>query len=260
MDAAEVDAFRSRVGAQMTELLKGFPAKVAELEALLEDPVFAVGPEELRAPLDIPLPDPAQKKKKKEKDEEEEAGLPGPGARPGRGRTGGDAPGPGGAPGPLRRAPRRPAEEHGEAPQAPGGTQGHDFLKGAKTRSFRPKKKKKNERVPGPEPSPAPFQKMEGPFFDPFPAQKSEFLPFRAPFPRQKKMKPILFDPIPPQNNGIWGFVVPSQSPQNWNFPFLTQFLLEILQLPQSPQNGTSMSHFHPKKMGIWGFSVPFPP
>ncbi|XP_066845656.1 proteasome activator complex subunit 1-like [Anser cygnoides] len=76
MDAAEVDAFRSRVGAQMTELLKGFPAKVAELEALLEDPVFAVGPEELRAPLDIPLPDPAQKKKKKEKDEEEEAPPP----------------------------------------------------------------------------------------------------------------------------------------------------------------------------------------
>ncbi|XP_032063105.1 proteasome activator complex subunit 1 isoform X1 [Aythya fuligula] len=73
MEAVEVEAFRSRVGAQMTQLLGSFPAKVAELEALLQDPVFAMGPEELRAPLDIPLPDPAQKKKKKEKDEEEEA-------------------------------------------------------------------------------------------------------------------------------------------------------------------------------------------
>lgn len=57
----------------MTQLLGSFPAKVAELEGLLQDPIFAMGPEELQAPLEIPLPDPAQKKKKKEKDEEEEA-------------------------------------------------------------------------------------------------------------------------------------------------------------------------------------------
>ncbi|XP_068777803.1 proteasome activator complex subunit 1 [Struthio camelus] len=75
MAAPQEEALRARLAAQVQALLgAGFPAKVAELQALLEDPAFAVGPEELRSELDIPLPEPGQKKK--EKKEEEEEGPP----------------------------------------------------------------------------------------------------------------------------------------------------------------------------------------
>ncbi|XP_064359458.1 proteasome activator complex subunit 1 isoform X2 [Dromaius novaehollandiae] len=72
MAAPQVEAFRTQLCAQVEGLLAGgFPAKVAELQALLQDPAFAVGPEQLRSELDIPLPDPAQKKKKKDDDEDD---------------------------------------------------------------------------------------------------------------------------------------------------------------------------------------------
>ncbi|XP_062454790.1 proteasome activator complex subunit 1 [Rhea pennata] len=80
MAAPQVEAFRTQLWAQVEGLLAGgFPAKVAELQALLQDATFAVGPEQLRAELDIALPQPGQKKKKeKEKDEEDEEPPCGP--------------------------------------------------------------------------------------------------------------------------------------------------------------------------------------
>lgn len=71
-EANQLDEFRSQVTAQTKELLATFPARMAELGLMLTAPIFSMGSEELRAPLDIPMPDPNQKKKKG-KDEEEEA-------------------------------------------------------------------------------------------------------------------------------------------------------------------------------------------
>lgn len=66
---AKVDAFREDLRAKTESLLGSyFPKKISELDAFLKEPALnEVNLSNLKAPLDIPMPDPAKEKEKEER-------------------------------------------------------------------------------------------------------------------------------------------------------------------------------------------------
>ncbi|XP_059586444.1 proteasome activator complex subunit 1 [Alligator mississippiensis] len=73
---AQVDAFRSQLCAETEQMVGSrFPEQIAELDALLKDPVLnLVDPGALRAELDIPLPDPERDAQRQKEKKEKEKG------------------------------------------------------------------------------------------------------------------------------------------------------------------------------------------